>query len=588
MLSPFSARVKRLLRGSADRPAERKPARPPELLYSVDETPPRAVLVVAALQHVAVIAVTLVFPLILARDAGLSGARFLDLVSLSILALGVSTILLCIRSEFVGSGFLCPACFTGIFLGPSEFALQRGGLALVFGMTLVAGLVQIAIAQVLHRLRPLLPTEIAGVVIAIVGLSLASLGVRYSLGISGSQGIQPAFLAVSGISLATMTALNVWTRGYAKMFCVLIGLAVGYVASAAFGVLDLTVAVPREGLDVVRLPRFENIGLRFDAFALAPFVVAALASTLRVMGDVSNAQRLNDKGWVRPSFRSLAGGVVGNGLASMFCGIVGSFGVNTYSSCIGLSAATGVTSRSLGYAIGVIFIVLAFIPAAAIVFAAMPIPVMGACLFFTAAFVFTSGLQMTTARMLDARRTIVIGFSFAAAVTADIYHDAFRNVPATLQPIFDNSLVLGTVCAVLLNLIMRIGVRQRVSMQLEPRRINREAVEQFLSEQGARWAARRDIVNRAIFGVIQSLEVLGDLPDRAEIEASFDEFNLDVCIRYTGAPLVIPEQRPSPREIVASEEGERLLAGYLLRRSADRISCRKGAERAEVHLHYDH
>jgi hypothetical protein len=53
MLSPSSARVKRLLRGSADRPAERKPARSHELLYSVDETPPRAVLVVAALQHVA-------------------------------------------------------------------------------------------------------------------------------------------------------------------------------------------------------------------------------------------------------------------------------------------------------------------------------------------------------------------------------------------------------------------------------------------------------------------------------------------------------------------------------------------------------
>jgi NCS2 family nucleobase:cation symporter-2 len=112
--------------------------------------------------------------------------------------------------------------------------------------------------------------------------------------------------------------------------------------------------------------------------------------------------------------------------------------------------------------------------------------------------------------------------------------------------------------------------------------------EQFLTEQGARWAARRDVLNRAVFGVVQLLEVVGSLPGRIEIEASFDEFNLDVRVRYPGALLVIPEKRPTPREIVASEEGERLLACYLLRRSADRISCRELGDRAEVHLHYDH
>jgi xanthine permease XanP len=182
----------------------------------------------------------------------------------------------------------------------------------------------------------------------------------------------------------------------------------------------------------------------------------------------------------------------------------------------------------------------------------------------------------------------VIGFSFAMAVMADIYHDVFMGAPAVLQPVLGNSLVLGTVCAVTLNLIMRLGVRQRVTIELEPGRNNRESAEQFLSEQGSRWAARRDIVNRAIFGVVQVLEVLKDPPGGVAIEASFDEFNLDVRLRYTGAPLAIPERRPSPREIVASEEGEQLLAGYLLRRSADRINCKASGGEAEVQLHYDH
>ena len=44
-------------------------ARPPDLLYAVDETPPPAILVASALQHVAVIAITLIFPLILGEES---------------------------------------------------------------------------------------------------------------------------------------------------------------------------------------------------------------------------------------------------------------------------------------------------------------------------------------------------------------------------------------------------------------------------------------------------------------------------------------------------------------------------------------
>ncbi len=542
----------------------------------------------SALQHVAVMSITLVFPMIVAREAGLSAAQLLDFMSLSMFALGVATVLLCMRSRFFGSGYLCPAGYTGIYSGPSLFALQHGGLALVFGMTLIAGVAQAGIAPLLRRLRPLLPPEIAGLVIAIIGISLAVLGVRYSLGITSTRGVQSAYVAIAAISLLTMVVLNVWTKGYTRMFCALIGMAIGFAASAALGVLDVTSAMPEHGMALVRLPGLEHIAWRFDAASLAPFMVAAIAATLRAMGDVSNAQRLNDAEWVRPDFRSLTGGVAANGAGSVFCGIVGSLGINSYSACIGLSDATGITSRNVGYAAGIAFGVLAFVPAAAAVFAAMPAPVMGAVLFFLAAFIFSSGLQIITARMLDSRKIIVIGFSFAMAVMADIYRDVFATVPAALQPVFGNSLVLGTACAVLLNLIMRIGVRQSVSLRLEAGRVDREAVEQFLLEHGSRWAARRDIMSRATFGVVQLLEMLGDPPGGIEIEASFDEFNLDVRLRYAGAPVVIPEHKPTPREIVASDAGERLLAGYLLRRSADRISSRAMGESAEILLHYDH
>jgi NCS2 family nucleobase:cation symporter-2 len=304
------------------------------------------------------------------------------------------------------------------------------------------------------------------------------------------------------------------------------------------------------------------------------------------MGTVSTAQRIEDRDWVRPDLRSLSGGLAGNGLATLFAGFAGCVGVNVSSNCIGLSSATGIASRVIGYVIGGVLVVLALSPVVGSAFTTIPAPVVGASLFFSSAFIFINGLQMITARMLDARKTFVVGLSFAMAALADSYRDVFSHLPLVLQPIFGSALMIGTTSAVVLNLIMRIGIRQRESTQITLGPGYREAVEEFLTEQGGRWAARREVVNRAIFGAVQVLEVIG--ADRAELEASFDEYNLDVRIRYAGAVLVIPDRPPDAQMLRESDEGERLLAGYLLRRSADRVSARGADGRAEIHLHYDH
>ena len=138
---------------------------------------------------------------------------------------------------------------------------------------------------------------------------------------------------------------------------------------------------------------------------------------------------------------------------------------------------------------------------------------------------------------------------------ADIYHGVFATAPAFLKPVLENALVLGTSCGVLLNLVTRIGIRQLASIRLDPGHVDREAVEKFLTEQGSHWAARRDIINRATFGAVQLLELLGEVPGGIALEARFDEFNLDLRVRYTGAPLEFPERRPSAREIMASGRG---------------------------------
>ena len=573
------ARVKRLWHSSGETQIARRLTRPPELLYSVDETPAPALLVLGALQQVALLSTSLAYPIILGQAAGLSPAHLLDFISISMLALGISTILISLRSRFVGCGYLCPATYSQIYLGTSLLAIRAGGLQLMFGMTFLAGVMQLVMAPLLRHARGLLPPEVAGLVVSIVGLSSAVFGVHYSLGTNAHGDINPSNLIVGGISLATMVVLNVWTKGYARIFCVLLGIIAGYAAAAAVGLLHPSTAVPDGGLAVLRFPDVDLLDVRFDLHLLAPFAAVAIAGVLHMTGNVSTAQRIDDTEWVRPDFASIRGGLAGMGLGTMVCGLIGSAGINSSGSSIGLSVATGVTSRSLSYAIGAIFALLALLPSAAAAVATIPTPVIGATLFFTAAFILSNGLQMITGRMLDSRRIIVIGFSFSLAIMADVYHDLFAELPGALQPVFGNALVLGTICAVVLNVIMRIGVRRRVTLQLAPGHLDRDAVGRFLSEQGAHWAARPDVIARANFGVIQSLELLGGLPGGAEIDASFDEFNLDLRIRYDGTPLVITEQRPSPRRSWPARTAS-LLAGYLLRCAliASAAGCRERAD----------
>ena len=139
--------------------------------------------------------------------------------------------------------------------------------------------------------------------------------------------------------------------------------------------------------------------------------------------------------------------------------------------------------------------------------------------------------------------------------------------------------------------MFRIGIRRTVTLAMTRSEIVPENVERFFHSSGAKWGARPDVVRRATFGAIQLLDAVREtcwLSGPIEISASFDEFNLDVRVSYLGVPLEFPEQRPSERDIVASEHGARLLAGYMLRRCADRLRADTREGRASVLLHYDH
>ena len=565
--------------------------RPPSFAYWLDEAPPPGTTLLSGLQHIGLICSFLPIPLAVAREAGLAPGGMIDLISVSMLVLGVTAILQALRWGPIGSGLLAPSCFSGAYLAPSLLAVKTGGLPLVFGMTILGGLIEAGLSRVLRFLRPFLPPEIAGFVVVMVGVTVGGLGVRYVLGVGARAPAGGRELAVSVLTLGLMVGLNVWGRGAPRLFCALLGIVGGYGAGALLGVLAVADFARVMEAPLVSLPALGEVRWSFDAALIVPFAVGATAACLKTVGDLTTCQRTNDADWVRPDMASIGRGTLANGIGSALAGCLGTTGLNTSSANIGLAGATGVTSRRIAYVTGAMFLALAFMPKISGLLAVMPRPVMGAALMFVAAFIFVNGLQIVTSRLLDARRTFVIGLSFIIAIAVDISPGFFRSLPASVQPLVGSSLVAGMLTSILLNLIFRIGTGKVQSLVLPAGPVDPRALEQFMEASGALWGARRDVIDRATFNLEQSLEVImdsGEPEGPVEVEATFDEFNLDLRVSYVGPPIELPERRPSNEEIMASEDGQRRLAGFMLRRYADRVAATHRSGRSTVLFHFDH
>jgi NCS2 family nucleobase:cation symporter-2 len=563
--------------------------KPSTLVYALEDKPPPLITLFNGIQHVGLIAINLVYPLLIFRVVDAPVDTVSGLLSVGMLVLGVATFLQALRLGPIGSGYMCPATFTATYFAPSLLAARLGGLPLVFGMTIFAGALESALAPLLHRLRAIFPPEISGVIILMIGVSAGMGGLRSLVGPTAAP-VAPAEWWVAGITLATMVALNVWGTGVARMLCALLGLAVGYAAAGIMGLVGANLAAVNAAA-WIGLPTWSGISWSFDLSLAVPFAIASIAAAMKAAGTITICQRINDANWVRPDMHSITNGVLADGLSTALAGISGAVGINTSTPAVGLSAATGVASRQVALAVGGIFLLLGFFPKLTALFAVMPRAVILSALLFTVTFIIVNGLQILTSRLLDTRRTLVIGLSLIAGVAIEAFPGIAAGLPASLVPIVGSSLVFSTIVALALNLLFRIGVRRSAELSLRSEAIDHQKVQDFFAAQTALWGARPDVASRAAFGALQLIDSIVEdfwIGGALVITATFDEFNLDIRLTYQGEIPEFPEQRPTPEQIRDSDNGTRLLAGFMLRRNADRVRAEWMEGTANVYFHFDH
>jgi xanthine permease XanP len=337
------------------------------------------------------------------------------------------------------------------------------------------------------------------------------------------------------------------------------------------------------------LPHRIATGFAFRLSMVIPFLIACLAANLKTVGDLTLCQRINDADWKRTNMKSISGGILTNGFGTFFSGLFGGLPQNTVSSCVGLSLASGTTSRSIALPAGLMVIALAFFPRLAAMLAAMPAPVVGATLIYSACFIVIGGLQLLTSRMLDSRRIFAVGIAFIFGLSVDISPDLYSHAPDYLKPVFGSSLAFATVLVVSLSLLFRMGIANKIKSRIDAGPMAAESIHSIMEEQGAAWGMRREVVLRAQHALVEvanSVYLLNPGMKNFELTLSYDEVKLEGVIGYKGMPIHIAESAPSVSEM-ATEQGIAALSTFLIRQYADRVKIkeRKGVCAVMVQLH---
>ena len=435
------------------------PRRPPGLVYGENDRPPLPVLAALGLQHIFLMSSTLVLPVVLVSEIGSAFDQVRGVVALTMIACGLGTMAQALRLPGFGSGFLCPNLCGPNFFAACMSAAWLGGLPLMRGMTIAAGLVEAVFARTIRRLGFLFPPEVTGLVVLMVAESLVPLATSKFLGVTfEEEPISRVGLAVAAVTLLTMIAANVWGRGKLRLYGVLIGMVTGYLCSLATGLFGPADLARLDRSPWVAVPWIDGMtDLAFRWSLLPVFVIVSITGALKSMGNLIMCEKVNDLDWKAPNLERIGNGLLADSTALAVSGLIGGMASDTSASNVGLSAASGATSRYIGFAAGTLFVVLGFLPKISGLFSLMPAPVMGAILVFVTSFMIVSGVQIILGSGMDARKTFVVGIALIFGWSLDLVPGLYGSVPAWLRPLFDSSLTLTTVIAVVLTQLLRGG-----------------------------------------------------------------------------------------------------------------------------------
>ena len=468
--------------------------------HPADERIPLQKLGVLGLQHVLVMyAGAVAVPLIVGRALKLSPEQVAMLISADLFCCGLVTLI-----QSLGAtpwfGIRLPVMMGVTFASVAPMVAIAGntpgveGAGLIFGAIIGAGVVSIAIAPFVSRMLRFFPPVVTGTIIAVIGISLMRVGINWIFGnpfgptapslvnpdhakwladvsaaasAPGStlapvpKGLaltpsvpNPRYADLTGVGIASLVLASIllfakYGKGFIANISVLLGIVVGAVASIALGLMNFDKVSKAAWFDLV-LP-FEISGPVFDPILILTMTLVMVVVMIESTGMFLALGEMTDR---KIDQAALTRGLRTDGLGTLIGGIFNTFPYTSFSQNVGLVAVTGVKSRFVCVAGGLILIVLGLLPKMAALVESLPTVVLGGAGLVMFGMVTATGIRILANVDFKTHRynAFVVAVSLGMGMIPLVAPNFKQWMPHGLHPLIESGILLASVSALLLNL----------------------------------------------------------------------------------------------------------------------------------------
>ena len=435
-----------------------------DIRYEPDERPPLALSIGLGFQY-AILAVAgiVLTPVMMIRIAGGSEAYLSWAVFAALVISGTTTIIQSVRLGRIGAGYILLMGSSGAFIAVCVSALEQGGPGLMASLIVIASLFQFVLATKLSWFRRIFTPTVAGTVLMLIPVTIGPLVLGKLTDVPA--GASPAAAPVTaGVTLVVTIVMALYNSSAWRLWAPVIGIGAGSaVGGLVFGIYE-TARISEAawvGLPAVVWPGLDlSFGPTFWAL-LPAFVLVTLIGALDTIGDTIAIQRVS---WRRPravDFRSIQGALTADGLGNLLSGFAGTVPNATYTASISVAEITRVAARFVGVCVGVIFVVLAFLPKCVAAVVAIPGQVVAAYFIVLMAIFFVMGMRILFQDGLDYRKGVIVGLAFwiGSALQLDwIFPEYFQG---SWSKLLRNGMTVGGFTVMFLTLFVELTGSRR-------------------------------------------------------------------------------------------------------------------------------
>ena len=469
-------------------------------MNSVDEQLPMPRLAALGIQHVLVMyAGAIAVPLIIGRALKLPPEDVAYLISADLFCCGLVTLIQSLgATQWFGIKLPVMMGVTFASVAPMLAIANANpgavGANLIFGSVIGAGVFGVLVAPVMSRLLRFFPPIVTGSIILVIGVTLMRIGINWVFGnpvgptspmlvnpdypkwleavkaaasaagstvpalpdglafaptVKNAAYADPSNILLSALVLAVILGVAKFAKGFVQNIAVLIGILVGGVVAALIGKMAFA-KVASAPLLGITLPFHFGVPV-FDFWLIISMCIVMLVVMIESTGMFL---ALSDMTGKRLSQDDLTAGLRTDGLGAIIGGIFNTFPYTSFSQNVGLVGVTGVRSRFVAVAGGVILIVLSFLPKLSALVEALPTAVLGGAGLVMFGMVVATGIRILGG--VDFKTSRNNAFIVAVAVSFGLIPLIAPNfnmwMPASIKPLIDSGILLAAVAAVSLNL----------------------------------------------------------------------------------------------------------------------------------------